>query len=322
MAKYFMQRLIRSAVTLVVVIAVVFGLLRQMPIEGYFNNYDKMTPTQIRVGLERHGLNRPYLRALMSFLGNLLKGDLGVSNRYRVGYPINSLIAQKMPISMSIGILALITALALGLPLGVLMARSAISAKRFKAADKAGSAFIAIVESIPFAVYCLFIQIYGTELIRKYIYLPMLFSKENIATWFLPVFSLSLANMAMYAMWMRRYMIDEYSREYTRLARAKGVSEAAISTKHVFRNAIVPLSQYLPTSLVVTLMGSLYVESRYSIPGMGGLLVDSIKRQDNTLVLALVVVYTALSIAGVFIGDIAMAVLDPRIRLTRSQEAR
>ncbi|MCL1804076.1 MAG: ABC transporter permease [Eubacteriaceae bacterium] len=317
-----MQRLIRSAVTLVVVIAVVFGLLRQMPIEGYFNNYDKMTPTQIRVGLERHGLNRPYLRALMSFLGNLLKGDLGVSNRYRVGYPINSLIAQKMPISMSIGILALITALALGLPLGVLMARSAISAKRFKAADKAGSAFIAIVESIPFAVYCLFIQIYGTELIRKYIYLPMLFSKENIATWFLPVFSLSLANMAMYAMWMRRYMIDEYSREYTRLARAKGVSEAAISTKHVFRNAIVPLSQYLPTSLVVTLMGSLYVESRYSIPGMGGLLVDSIKRQDNTLVLALVVVYTALSIAGVFIGDIAMAVLDPRIRLTRSQEAR
>jgi ABC-type dipeptide/oligopeptide/nickel transport system permease component len=322
MAKYIMQRLIRSAVTLVVVIAVVFGLLRQMPIEGYFNNYDKMTPTQIRVGLERHGLNRPYLRALMSFLGNLLKGDLGVSNRYRVGYPINSLIAQKMPISMSIGIFALITALALGLPLGVLMARSAISAKRFKAADKAGSAFIAIVESIPFAVYCLFIQIYGTELIRKYIYLPMLFSKENIATWFLPVFSLSLANMAMYAMWMRRYMIDEYSREYTRLARAKGVSEAAISTKHVFRNAIVPLSQYLPTSLVVTLMGSLYVESRYSIPGMGGLLVDSIKRQDNTLVLALVVVYTALSIAGVFIGDIAMAVLDPRIRLTRSQEAR
>ncbi|MFV0413156.1 MAG: ABC transporter permease subunit, partial [Oscillospiraceae bacterium] len=92
--------------------------------------------------------------------------------------------------------------------------------------------------------------------------------------------------------------------------------------RHIFRNAVVPLVQYIPTSILLTLMGSLYVESLYSVPGMGGLLVDAIKRQDNPLVQSLVLVYTLISILGLLLGDIAMAMVDPRISLSGKEGAR
>ena len=87
----------------------------------------------------------------------------------------------------------------------------------------------------------------------------------------------------------------------------------------MFRNAIVPLAQFIPTSVILTLMGSLYVESLYSIPGMGGLLVQAIQRQDNTLVQALVLIYAAISILGLLVGDLFMALLDPRIALGKKE---
>ena len=98
--------------------------------------------------------------------------------------------------------------------------------------------------------------------------------------------------------------------------------EGKISRSHVFRNAIVPLVQYLPQSILFTLMGSLYVESLYSIPGMGGLLIQVIKLQDNTMVQALVLIYAALSVLGLLFGDLMMALVDPRISFTGKEGAR
>lgn len=97
---------------------------------------------------------------------------------------------------------------------------------------------------------------------------------------------------------------------------------ARISRNHVFRNAVVPLVQYIPNSILFTLMGSLYVESLYSIPGMGGLLVQVIKLQDNTMVQALVLIYAAVSVLGLLFGDILMALVDPRISFTGKEGAR
>lgn len=97
---------------------------------------------------------------------------------------------------------------------------------------------------------------------------------------------------------------------------------ARISRDHVFRNAVVPLVQYIPNSILFTLMGSLYVESLYSIPGMGGLLVQVIKLQDNTMVQALVLIYAAVSVLGLLFGDILMAMVDPRISFTGKEGAR
>ena len=229
---------------------------------------------------------------------------------------IAKIIAKKIPVSIELGLLAQAFALALGIPLGIAMAKSTRS--RFKIWDKFGTVLIVIIEAVPSAVYHLLIQLYGSE----WLGVPMLFDESKWYTWILPVFSLSIGSIVYYAMWLRRYMVDEANKDYIRLARAKGVPEGKISRVHVFRNAFVPLIQYIPNSILFTLMGSLYVESLYSIPGMGGLLVQVIKIQDNTMVEALVVIYSALSVVGLLLGDIMMAIFDPRISFTTKEGSR
>ena len=320
MLRYILKRTLRSVGTLVVIIVIVFSLLRLMPIEGYFSNYEKMSPVQIRVGLENLGLNKPLPVQLLNFFGKLLQGDLGLSNKYRMNYPITKIIGPKMALSLRMGLMSVAIALAAGLSLGILMERS--SKKKHRVFDRFGMVFIVLIQAIPASIYHLFIQIYGTGALGKAINLPTLFKEDNYATWILPVISLSLYSLAYYAMWLRRYMVDEGNKDYVLLARAKGVAPGDISRRHVFRNAIVPLIQYIPSSILFTLMGSLYVESLYSIPGMGGLLVDVIKRQDNTMVQALVLIYAALSVFGLLIGDIVMALIDPRITLSAKKGTR
>lgn len=124
---------------------------------------------------------------------------------------------------------------------------------------------------------------------------------------------MSLGNIAYYAMWVRRYMVDELNKDYVQLARIKGLKSSKIMFRHVFRNAFVPMAQYLPTSFLNTVIGSIYIESLYSIPGMGGLLVDVIKRQDNAMVQAIVLLFATVGIIGLILGDLMMVILDPRI---------
>ena len=317
MARYILKRILRSMITMLIIIMVVFSLLRFMPIEGYFENFDKMSETQIEVRLTQLGLKDPLHVQLWNFLKQLASGDLGTSNIYRRGVSINEIVAEKIPISLRLGLISLAIALALGLPLGVLMARS--TRTRWKLWDKLGTVFIVVIQAVPAAAYHILIQFAGSQGPLK---LPMLFSQGNLTSYILPILSLSIGNIAYYAMWLRRYMVDESNKDYIRLARAKGLPGSVISRRHVFRNAMVPLIQYIPNSILFTLMGSLYVESLYSIPGMGGLLVTVIKRQDNTMVQALVLIYAAISILGLLFGDIIMAVLDPRISFTRKEGSR
>ena len=173
---------------------------------------------------------------------------------------------------------------------------------------------IVFINAVPAAIYYLVIQLYVTDVCK----LPMLFDKSNPVSWILPLISMSLGNIAAYAMWMRRYMVDEMNSDYVKLARAKGVSEKNIMVHHVLRNAFVPMAQYLPASILYTIAGSIYIESLYSIPGMGGLLVEAIQRQDNPLVQGLVIIYSSLGILGLVLGDIAMSITDPRIKLQRN----
>ncbi|MCI6011511.1 MAG: ABC transporter permease [Firmicutes bacterium] len=304
MGSYIVKRVLRSFVTLFLVCTIVFCLLRLMPVEGYFPNFDKMTPEQVQHQLEIKGLTDPLPTQLGRFYNNLLHGDLGNSSRYRPGIAITEILADKVPLSMLLGTISLVISLVLGLPLGRLMTRY-----KGRIPDHIGTAFIVVIQAVPAVVYYLFIQMYGTSLMG----LPLLFSRDNLATYILPVFSLSLGNIAYYAMWLRRYMVDESNKDYVKLAVAKGVNSKELMRKQIFRNAVVPLVQYIPTSFVLTVVGSIYVESLYSIPGMGGLLVKCIQSQDNTIVQALVLIYSALSIIGLILGDILMTFVDPRI---------
>lgn len=100
MAKYICKRALRSLLTIFIIITILFSLLRLMPIEGYFENFDKMTETQIQVKLNTLGLNDPLPKQLLRFYGQVLRGDLGTSNKYRMGVSINEIIAEKIPVSI------------------------------------------------------------------------------------------------------------------------------------------------------------------------------------------------------------------------------
>ncbi len=294
MLKYTLKRLAQSLVTLFIVITAVFLLMRLLPVEGYFGDgYDKLSESQREAVLQKMGLLDPWYVQIGTFYRGLARGDLGVSSIYRKDVPVLEVIAPRVPYSMRFGLVATGLALAAGLGMGVSMAKH-------------------------MAVYLLFIQLYGTSLFH----LPLLFDKYRPASWILPALSMSLGGIAGYAMWMRRYMVDELNKDYIKLARAKGLSQSTIMVKHVMRNAYVPMAQYLPASILMTISGSIYIESLYSIPGMGGLLVDVIQRQDNPMVQALVLIFSMVGIIGLFLGDMLMALFDPRIKLSKSEASR
>lgn len=305
MLKYLAKRLGRSFITLLLILTIVFVLMRQMPIEGYFPNYDKMTNEQIQNGLAMMGMDKPMPVQVLNFFKDLfLKGDLGTSRIYRNNVPVTEILAPKLPVSIRLGSGALLVALLVGIPMGTLMAKY-----KGRLFDHIGTGFIVFIQAVPSAVYYLFIQLYGTELFG----ISLMFDINNPVCWILPTISLSLGNIAYYAMWLRRYMVDESTKDYVQLAKIKGVSKNRIMFSHIFRNAFVPLAQYIPTSFLNTVVGSIYIESLYSIPGMGGLLVDVVKKQDNNMVQGIVLVFACVGVVGLVFGDLLMVLLDPRI---------
>ena len=313
MLVYSLKRLGRALITLVILITIVFILVRAMPEEGYFSNYEKMSPQQLEVGLRKMGLKDPLYVQVGKFIYNALRGDLGTSYRYRINAKITDIIGSKIGISMKVGLISMVISLPLGMALGILMARS-----KGGIADKLGNAYIVFIQAVPNAVYFIFIQLYGSDLFR----VSMLYKETEWTSLILPVISLALPSISSYAMWLRRYMVDETNKDYIKLARAKGVPNSTLWFRHVFRNSVVPMVNLIPGSILLTISGSIYVESLYSIPGMGGLLVDVIKRQDNNMVLALVVIFAVMSILGLLLGDLLMAVVDPRISFTKKEGSR
>ncbi len=314
MLKYALKRLSQSIVTLFLVVTLVFLLMRLLPVEGYFGaRSDKLTEAQRVAILDKMGLLDPWYVQVGSFYKNLAKGDLGTSTIYRMDVPVTEVIAPRIPYSVYFGLVATAVSLLLGLAMGVHMAR-------FKGRfwDKTWTGYVVFINAVPLAVYLLFVQLYASDLLR----LPILFDKHDPKSWILPAASMSLGGIAGYAMWMRRYMVDELNKDYIKLARAKGMSSSAIMLKHVMRNAYVPMAQYLPAAILATISGSIYIESLYSIPGMGGLLVDVIQRQDNPMVQALVLIFSSVGIVGLFLGDVLMAMVDPRIKYEKCEGAR
>lgn len=309
MTKYLLKKLGQSIMTLFIVITLVFSFMRLMPEEGYFGDgYEKLDIAQREAILTNLGLRDPLYKQLTHFYKGLITGDLGTSITYRPKVGVWEILKPKIPYSLYFGLASLVISLVLGIGLGILMARN-----KNKFWDKLGNGYIVIISAVPAAVYYLFLQLYLSDILK----LPILFNKSHPVSWILPLFSMSLGTTASYAMWMRRYMVDELNKDYIKLARATGLTNREIMTKHVLRNAIVPMVQYLPASVLYTIAGSIYIESLYSIPGMGGLLVDTIQRQDNPIVQALVLIYSSLGIVSLFLGDMLMATIDPRIKLEK-----
>lgn len=312
MGSYALKRLGQSLLTVVIVVVSVFMLLRLMPMSGYFTreDYVNMDETARTAYLHNMGvLDNPVLQ-FGHFVAGLAKADLGRSISIYPRTPVLTIIGEKAPYSLWFGLAALVLSMAFGLALGVLMAR-----QKDRLADGLGTAYVTIVRAIPALIWLFLIQQWVTGLLGW----PMIFYGDRPISWILPTVSLSLSGIAWYAIWLRRFMVDEENRDYVRFATSKGLPRRRVMTRHVFRNALVPLVQYFPQQVLLTIAGSLLIESIYSIPGMGGLLVNAIRQQDNPLVQALVLLYSVLGILGVFLGDMLMMLVDPRIKLSDSK---
>ena len=298
MAKYIFKRTLQSLLSVFIVVFVVFLLLRLMPTDGYFtrDDYQNMSEAEREMYLEDIGAVGNPIKLFGKFMVDLFHGDLGESYVLQPHRAISDILAEKIPYSLYFGVVSMLISLVLGLLMGMAMAKG-----KGGLPDALGTGYVVIVRAVPSLIYLFLLQIAITGLFK----IPMMFSERNPVTWILPTISLSLSSIAWYAIWLRRFMVDEENRDYV---------------KFVLRNALVPLAQYFPLQMLLTISGSLVIESLYSIPGMGGLLVEAIQEMDNSLVQVLVILYSTLGVLGVFLGDILMVFLDPRIRLTEKEE--
>ena len=244
----------------------------------------------------------------------VLSGDFGTSRRIQNGTSVLEIIGGKFTISMRLGLTSMAISLTLGILLGVLQAR-----QKDRLMDHVGTVYTVFVNSVPPLVSYSLVLVFGSRVLG----LPSLYSNKNIGmSSILPVVCLALTSIAHYALWTRRYMVDESTKDYIKLARIKGMSTQSIMVKHILKNAFVPLVQYIPASIILTFGGTLLVERFFSVPGMGTLMVDAIQRYDTEVVQTCVMIYAFLGIIGVFLGDLAMTLFDPRIKLAGGGETR
>ncbi len=129
----------------------------------------------------------------------------------------------------------------------------------------------------------------------------------------LPIISLALPSVANLMKWLRRYMIDQMNSDYVKFARAGGLSEGEIFTKHVLKNAIIPIVHGIPGSLLGAMTGAIITERVYVVPGVGNLLTTAINQYDNGVIVGMTLFYALLSVVSIILGDLLMSMLDPRI---------
>ena len=309
MLKYTIKRLVESLITVLIIVTIVFLLLRMLPTDYYFTEEQlmKFTEEQKQEQLLAAGLLDPIPEQLMDFYNNVIHLDFGESRRIQNGVAVTKVIGDKFAISMQLGSIAIAISVVIGVPLGILQ-----TSFKDRVPDHIVTVYTIFVNAVPSLVTYSLILIFGSRVLG----LPSMYSTRNPGpSSILPIVCLSLGSIAWYALWVRRYMIDELNKDYIKLARVKGLSSRSIMVKHVLRNAFVPIAQYLPQSMLLTIGGSLLVERFFSVPGMGPLLTDSIQRYDTNVVQTLVMLYASLSILGVFLGDVLMMIIDPRITL-------
>ncbi|MGX8698885.1 MAG: ABC transporter permease, partial [bacterium] len=214
--------------------------------------------------------------------------------------------------SFVIGLAAVLIAYALGLPLGMSMARH-----KDKLGDKIGNGYIIFIMAVPSLAYIFMFAAIGTGIFG----LPYKFAtaEVKILAYILPVLSLSARDIANLMKWMRRYMIDQMNSDYVKFARAEGLSEKEIYNIHISRNALIYLVHGIPGTIIGCLTGAIITERVYSVPGIGNLLTTAINKHDNGIIVACTVFYTALSIISLILGDLLLAAYDPRISLNEDK---
>ena len=306
MARYIGKRLLISVITLFVILLILFLLLQFMP--GSPFNDQKLSPEQVAQLKEKYGLDKPVIVQFFRYVGNVFRGDLGVSYSLSPNTPITELLANRFPITMKIGFFSMILGTAAGLLLGFLTAF-------FR--NKSLGFFYHLLTLLGIAVPSyLFAMCFSYFLGYKGAVFPLLYDfRSPVASSVMPVVAMSLGVMAVIARFAKAEASDVMKSDYVLLAKCQGLSNRTIILKYILKNSLMPVITVMAGLLVGLLTGSLVIEQMFSIPGVGGLLTNAISANDYSVVIALSFVYSALYIVVMLILDILYCVIDPRVRL-------
>lgn len=303
MIAYALRRFFEGFIVLWAVATLAFFMVRLAPGDP-FSGERALSPI-VRESLNAHyGLNQPMFIQYGRYLGGLLKGELGPSLKYP-GWSVAELIAQRLPVSVELGLLGLGVALALGLPAGLL---AAVRPNRWNDYLPMSLAMLGI---------CLPAYVIGPLLLR-------LFGIElgwcNVSGWgssgdrVLPALTLGLFYAAFIARLTRSSMLELRYVDFVRTARAKGLSEWRVYLVHTLRSGLQPVISFLGPAAAGLISGSFVVETIFNIPGLGTFFVKAAFNRDETLLLGVVLVYASLIIVFNFLVDIVLVLLDPKQR--------
>jgi peptide/nickel transport system permease protein len=317
MLKYFLRRLLFSIPTLLAISMVVFGILALAPGDpmGEFATNPAITEA-VRENIRKSfGLDQPLPVRYVKWLLAFLQGDMGYSFTSRS--PVFTLIWQRLPTTLWIVGIAYIFGVLIAFPLGIISA-----VKRYSWLDKIISTFSMLGFSLPtFVTGLLLIIIFSVQLN----WLPSFYNStleisdfnsliEQVKQSIMPITVLSLYQGAMLMRFVRSSVTEEIHQEYVKTALAKGLTNFSVLTKHIVRNALIPVVTLIALDIPSIFTGALVTEQVFRVPGIGALLIDSISRSDTPVVMAITFIYGILIVIFNLIADLTYSWLDPRVR--------
>ena len=305
MLRYTLRRLLGAIPTLLLVIVLAFLLVHAAP-GGPFDD-ERALPADIEANIAAaYHLDEPLPMQFLRYLGGVLRGNFGPSYSYR-DYTVSELIGRSFPVSVQLGMLAMLLATVVGVSLGIVAALNKNSAL-----DKVVMGFAMTGISIPvFVIAPVLVLFFAVKLH----WLPASWTgSEGGSRFLLPVLSLALPQIAYVARLTRASLIDVLSSDFIRTARAQGLGTAAIVRYHALKPAMLPVLSYMGPAVAAVLTGSVVVEEIFGIPGLGQLFVRASLNRDYTLVLGVVIFYAALIVLLNLIVDLLYGAIDPRIR--------
>jgi peptide/nickel transport system permease protein len=316
MTTFILRRLLQSLVVLIVVSIIIFLVMRLLPGDPILlllsqEQINFTSPEKIQALRHEFGLDKPMLMQYFDWVSNVLHGDLGVSIIYRRS--VISSIAQSAPITLHIGLLAFITSVILGIPLGIISA-----VRRGQHMDTIATIIANVGITIPnfwlgiiliyvFALKLGWLPVFGyTSPLKDFV----MSTKQII----MPVFCLCIFTIASAARQTRSSMLEVLRQDYIRTAWAKGNRERSVIFKHALKNALIPVVTLMGIQISHILGGSVLVETVFSIPGMGRLMVDAILNKDFAVVQGVILIITIVVLLTNLLVDVSYGWLDPRIR--------
>jgi oligopeptide transport system permease protein len=308
MIRYIARRLVYMVIALFIIISVTFFISKLLPGTPFAD--DKLTP-EIRAQLyAKYGLDQPVYVQYFKYMANVAQGDLGNSFYYE-SRSVTQMILQRLPVSMFIGIQAVIFGLVIGMVLGI------VAALRHNTLWDTLAVVIAVLGvSIPSFVLAPLLQnVFGLRLG----WFPIAFFESWIYS-VLPSLALSVFVVSTVARFIRTEMLEVMGQDYITLARSKGLSGLAVIVRHVLRNALIPLVTVMAPLTIYIITGSLVIELIFAIPGVGLLFVQSIQVNDYSMILGTTIFFSVLFILALLIQDILYGIIDPRIRVAGAKE--